>query len=124
MSLTHLPLVATYIQTITGTIAAPAAVYDNPNATKAYIRGWRLFNTHTVVETVDIYIVQAGAGPALGVPAAVPHQTFHYEIGPKGWIQEDFPPDGIELVNQHDAVFAGATDASKVNLVLFGTTDA
>jgi len=113
---THAPLVAGYVQQIA---AAVAAVYDNGVGVTAYIKGWRLFNTGASPELVKIYVVPAGAGPALGVAAAA-NQVFEYTLQAKESLTEDFPAMGIVLANQHDSIQAVATDAATVNLMLFG----
>jgi hypothetical protein len=126
MALNHLPLTTPQVIPLA---AAIAAVYDNAANTKAYIRGWRLFNASTTArETVTIAIVPAAAGPVVGTAVTTPgvglNAVFTYVLQPGESLVEDFPPDGFILVNQHDSVQAVATDANTVTLTLFGAYDA
>ena len=117
-TLSHAALVAAMVQQLP---AAAASVYTNPSSTPTYVKGWRLFNTSaSVAELVKIYLV-INSGGSLGA-AAVANQVLEYLLQPKESLTEDFAGTGVVLSALNDSIQAMATDASTVNLVLFGDT--
>ena len=93
------------------------AVFDNPAATKSYIRGIVLHNTNSTTEDVELQFV-GNSGGSLGTPGAS-NRFLKISIATDETVMVEFASPLI-LDTHHDAIFGTTTTASKVNFIPLG----
>jgi hypothetical protein len=120
MALTHVNLLSGLVAQLA---SSAGVIYDNPNATKTYIKGIYLFNTSTTTsQTVKLYIVPNNGAGAVGT-AATGNRVLQYTLAPLEALDREFVGLGYVLMAEHDSLQAEATSATTVTISLSGDLD-
>jgi hypothetical protein len=107
-----------FIPTTVGTLGANS-LYDNPAATKTYVKTIIIFNSNTTAETVALYNVPAN-GTSKQAAIVPNHQFYEMVLNPKQTVMLEIAGQGLILETQNDSIQAITTTGNKVTFQAYG----
>jgi hypothetical protein len=106
------------IQYVPSTVGS---VYANPAATKTHLKGFSLFNTGTISEVIDVYLVPDNAGAVRTATNAHYHGRITLLPKAKFYDESEYV---WTMIDTNDTLQMVTTTGSTVTLCLYGDLDA